>query len=144
MIRESYLGRFGRTLEPVFVPLGWDWRITMSVLSAFPAREVIIATLGTIYNLGTEVDEESSSLVSKMRAATWDSGARKGAPVFTVAVSLSIMVFFALCCQCGATLVTIKQETGSWRYPAFVFTYMTVLAYVSAFTVFQIFSRAGF
>jgi ferrous iron transport protein B len=142
-IRESYLGQIGHKIGPVFEPLGWDWKITMSVLAAFPAREVVVATLGTIYNLGTDVNEESSSLIDKMRRAKWEEGSRKGQPVFTPAVALSIMVFFALCCQCGATLVTIRQETTSWVYAAATFAYMTVIAYLGAMTVYQIFSRVS-
>lgn len=142
-IRGSYLGLVGRKIEPLFAPLGWDWKITVAVLAAFPAREVVIATLGTIYNLGSEVDEESSSLIEKMRKATWEGGPRKGRPVFSPAVALSIMVFFALCCQCGATLVTIRQETTRWIYPAATFTYMTVIAYFGAAIVYQVFSRMG-
>jgi len=143
-IRDSYLGIMGRKLEPMFRPLGWDWKITMSVLSSFPAREVIIATLGTIYNLGTDVEDESSSLIDKMRQARWEEGSKKGLLVFTPAVALSIMVFFALCCQCGATLVTMKQETLSWIHPIITFSYMTTLAYLTAMAVYQVFSRIGF
>ncbi len=142
-LRQSFFGRIGRMIEPAFRPLGWDWKITMSVLAGFPAREVIIATLGTIYNLGTEVDEEPASLVNKMRHAKWDSGAKVGQPVFTLAVALSIMVFFALCCQCGATLVTIRQETGRWLYPTAVFAYMTTLAYLVSLVTYQVFSGMG-
>ena len=143
-LRNSYLGRIGRTVEPIFKPLGWDWKITMATLASFPAREVIIATLGTIYNLGSDVDARSSSLVSKMREAKWEDGAKVGLPVFSPAVALSIMVFFALSCQCGATIVTIKQETGTWKYAVGVFVYMTILAYVAAMVVYQLLSRIGF
>ena len=94
-------------------------------------------------NLGTEVDEESASLINKMRHAKWESGARMGQPVFTLAVALSIMVFFALCCQCGATLVTIRQETGRWLYPTAVFAYMTTLAYLVSLVTYQVFSGMG-
>ena len=139
-LRNSYLGRIGHAVEPAFAPLGWDWKITMATLASFPAREVIIATLGTIYNLGSD-SEESGSLVEKMRQARWGNGAKVGQLVFQPAVALSIMVFFALCCQCGATVVTIKQETGSWKYAAGVFTYMTITAYVGALVTYQVFSR---
>ncbi len=142
-LADSYFGRFGRTLEPMFEPLGWDWKITLAALASFPAREVVIATLGTIYNLGTGVDEESTTLVNKMRKAKWDHGDKQGKPVFGAAVALSIMVFFALCCQCGATLVTIKQETGKVRYPIIAFVYMTALAYVGSLATYQLFSRMG-
>lgn len=143
-LRNSYFARMGHAIEPVFRPLGWDWRITMATLAAFPAREVIIATIGTIFNLGADVDEESTSLIEKLRQAEWESGAKAGQALFTPAVALSIMVFFALCCQCGATLVTIRKETGSWRYPAGVFLYMTTMAYVAAFATYQVFSRVWY
>jgi ferrous iron transport protein B len=142
-LADSYFGRIGRAVEPWFEPLGWDWKITLAALASFPAREVVIATLGTIYNLGTGVDEESTTLVTKMRQAKWDHGDKQGKPVFGAAVALSIMVFFALCCQCGATLVTIKQETGKIRYPIIAFVYMTALAYIGALVTYQLFSRMG-
>ena len=142
-LADSYFGRIGRAVEPLFEPLGWDWKITLAALASFPAREVVIATLGTIYNLGTAVDEESTTLVTKMRHTKWDHGDKQGQPVFGAAVALSIMVFFALCCQCGATLVTIKQETGNIRYPIIAFVYMTALAYAGALVTYQLFSRVG-
>jgi len=137
-LAHSYLARAGRVLEPAALQLGWDWKITMAVLASFPAREVIIATLGIIYNLGDAVDAESSTLITRLQGATWDHGPRSGQPVFNIAVTLSIMVFFALCCQCLATLATIKRETNSWRWPVFVFSYMTVLATVAAYTVYHV------
>ncbi|HSH00294.1 MAG TPA: ferrous iron transport protein B [candidate division Zixibacteria bacterium] len=143
LLRESFFGRLGRTLEPLFAPLGWDWKITMAALASFPAREVVIATLGTIYNLGEGVDESSRSLIEKLQTATWDSGARAGQPVFSPAVALSIMVFFALCCQCGATLAVIRRETNSWKWPAFTFGYMTVLAYLGSLLTYNIFASLG-
>lgn len=142
-LANSYFGRMGRAVEPLFEPLGWDWKITLAALASFPAREVVIASMGTIYNLGTGVNEKSTSLVAKMQNATWDHGEKLGKPVFGPAVALSIMVFFALCCQCGATLVTIKQEIGKLRYPVIAFVYMTTLAYVGALVTYQVFSRMG-
>ena len=136
-LRQSYLGRAGQTIEPLVEPLGWDWKIGMATLASFPAREVIIAALGTIYNLGSEQDESSLELRDAMRAERRPDGR----PVYTPLVALSIMVFFALCCQCGATLATIKRETNSWGYPVFTFVYMTSLAYLGALGVYQLGSR---
>lgn len=136
-LRNSYFAGIGKTLEPIFLPLGWDWKITMATLAAFPAREVIIATIGTIYNLGSE-DGGELSLIDKMRQARWEDGPRRGQLVFSPAVALSIMVFFALSLQCGATIVTIRRETGSWWYASGTFAYMTVLAYLAAFSVYQL------
>ncbi len=136
-LRESYLGQAGHAIEPLVRPLGWDWKIGMATLASFPAREVIIAALGTIYNLGNEQSEESVELRSAMQAERWPDGR----PVYTPIVALSVMVFFALCCQCGATLATIKRETGSWWYATFTFVYMTSLAYLGALVVYQVGSR---
>jgi ferrous iron transport protein B len=143
-LRESYFGRIGRFVSPAFEPLGWDWKITMATLASFPAREVVIATLGTIYNLGAEEDEASTSLIDKMQQARWEDGPKVGQLVFTPSVALSIMVFFALCAQCGATLVTIRHETAGWRYSVAAFLYMTILAYFAALATYQIFSKVGF
>ncbi len=136
-LRGSYLGRAGVAIEPLVAPLGWDWRIGMATIASFPAREVVIAALGTIYSLGDGQDEESLELRSTMQAATWPDGR----PIFTPVVAVSIMVFFALCSQCAATLATIRRETGSWGPPLFTFAYMTTLAYLAALAVYQIGSR---
>jgi ferrous iron transport protein B len=133
-LRRSFLGRLGAWIEPAVKPLGWDWRIGTAVIASFPAREVVIATMGTIYNLGGEQDEVSVGLRQKLHASTWPDGRK----VFNVPVALSIMVFYALCCQCGATLATIKRETNSWRWPLFTFTYMTALAYLGALVTYQV------
>ncbi len=136
-LRNSVLGRAGTFIEPAVKPLGWDWRIGTAVIASFPAREIMIASMGTIYNLGGEQDEQSTGLREKLQRATWPDGS----PVFSVPVALSVMVFFALCCQCGATLAAIRRETGSWRWPVISFVYMTSLAYVAALITYQIASR---
>lgn len=133
-LRQSFLGRMGQLIEPAVRPLGWDWRIATAAIASFPAREVFIATMGTIYNLGAGENEESAGLREQLHTATWPDGR----PVFNIAVALSIMVFFALCCQCGATLAVIKRETNSWRWPLFTFVYMTVLAYLGAWGTYRI------
>jgi len=142
--RQSYLGRMGQAVEPVVRPLGWDWRIGMAAIASFPAREVVVGTLGIIYNQGKVDPDEireaekisDTNLGRALQAATWDSDSRRR--VFTVPVALSLMVFFALCCQCVSTLAIIRRETNSWRWPIFTFSYMTVLAYFAALLVYQI------
>jgi ferrous iron transport protein B len=134
LLRQSYLGRLGHVIEPVVRPLGWDWRIGCAVIASFPAREVIVATLGVIYNLGQGQDEESLALRDTLQRATWEGTSR---PVFNIPVALSIMIFFSLCAQCVSTLVVMRRETNSWRWPIFTFVYMTTLAYVAAFVVYQ-------
>jgi len=134
LIENSLLGRIGHGIEPAVKPLGWDWKIGVGAIASFPAREVIISTLGTIYSLGGDVDEEDESLRATMAGATWPDGR----PVYTIPVLFSIMVFFALCAQCAATLMVIKRETNSWWWPVFTFLYMTVLAYVAALVTYQV------
>lgn len=134
-LENSYLGRMGKAIEPLVRPLGWDWRIGCAAIASFPAREVVVATLGVIYNLGEGQDEGSDELKDTLRAATWAGTDR---PVFNVPVALSIMVFFALCAQCASTLAVMRRETGTWRWPALTFVYMTTLAYVAALVTYQV------
>jgi ferrous iron transport protein B len=137
--RYSFLGRAGQWIEPAVRPLGWDWRIGCAAIASFPAREVVMGVLGVIYHLGPEVDVgaegDQSRLQQQLRAARWDD---TGEPVYNLPVALSIMVFFALCAQCAATLAVIRRETNSWRWPVFTFTYMTTLAYLGALVTYQI------
>jgi ferrous iron transport protein B len=130
-LRHSALGRMGHAVEPVFEPIGWDWKVGMAVIASFPAREVVVSTLGVIYNLG-DADEESVDLQDRLKEATFDAGPKKGRPVFDVASAIALMVFFSLCAQCASTLVVIWRETGTWRWAAFAFGYMTLLAYLGA------------
>lgn len=137
-LRQSFLGRAGRLIEPIVRPLGWDWRIGCAAIASFPAREVVLGTLGVIYNLG-DVDpgeeEGATELIRLLKAATWDGTDRK---VFTLPVALSIMVFFALCAQCASTLVIIGKETNSWVWPVVTFAYMTALAWLGSFATYQL------
>jgi ferrous iron transport protein B len=137
--QQSWLGRAGRWLEPAVVPLGWDWRIGMAALASFPAREVMVGTLGLIFGQGegaADDEEYQAGLGERLRQATWQDGSER--PLFSVPVALSIMVFFALCCQCVSTLAVIRRETNSWRWPIFTFVYMTALAYFGALAVYQL------
>jgi len=132
IFRRSYGARMGQVIEPVLAPLGFDWKIGVGIIGAFAAREVFISTMGVVYGVGA-ADEESVTLRARIRDEIRDDGR----PVYTPLVGLTLMVFFALACQCMSTLAVIKRETHSWRWPLFVFTYMTVLAWVMSFAVYQ-------
>lgn len=134
-LEQSYLGQAGKVIAPVVEPLGWDWRIGCAVIASFPAREVVIGTLGVIYNLGEDQDEHSQSLRQTLQEASWPE---TGEPIFNVPVALSLMVFYSLCAQCAATLAIMRRETASWRWPIFTFCYMTVLAYVGAYVTYHL------
>ncbi len=136
---QSILGQIGRAIAPAVAPLGWDWRIAMAALASFPAREVMVGTLGIIYSQGEgDAGDESfaARLGQTLREQTWDNDPSR--PIFTVPVALSVLVFFALCCQCVSTLAVIKRETNSWIWPIFTFVYMTCLAYLGAMLVYQV------
>ncbi|MFZ4507777.1 MAG: ferrous iron transport protein B [Fimbriimonas sp.] len=134
-LEQSFLGRFGKAIEPVFRPAGFDWRITTAILAAFPARETVVPSLGILFSLGGDVEPGSGSLREAIQRATW---ADSDKPLFTPWTAVGLMVFFALCAQCMATLAAVKRETNSWKWALFMFTYMTGLAYVAAVAVHQL------
>ncbi len=138
--RQSYAGRIGRALEPVIEPLGFDWRIGIGILGAFAAREVFVSTMGVVYGVGSEGHEDdSTALRERLSQSRWPDGR----PVFTGLACLSLMVFFALACQCFSTLAVTWRETRTWRWPVFMVVYMTVLAWLASFGVYQIGSALG-
>jgi ferrous iron transport protein B len=133
---KSILGCLGHRIEPVVQPLGWDWRIGVAALASFPAREVVVGTLGILYQAGkVDADDVRESEDLNKHELTKTIRDRSN---LTPASALSLMVFFALCCQCASTLAVIKRETKSWRWPVFTFTYMTLLAYFGAMLVYQV------
>jgi len=131
-LANSVLGRLGRVIEPVIRPLGYDWRIGVAILASFAAREVFVSTMGIIYSAGDE--EEISSLRQRMQMSRWPDGR----PIYTRAACLGLMVFYVLAMQCVSTLAVAWRETGSWRWPAFMWAYMTGLAYFMAWIVYRI------
>jgi ferrous iron transport protein B len=131
-LQESYGGRLGHALEPAIAPLGFDWKIGIGLIGAFAAREVFVSTMAVVYGLEGD-DESSQALRERIRSERRADGTR----LFTPLTCLSLMVFFALSCQCMSTLAVVKRETRSWRWPSFLFAYMTVLAWVASFLVYQ-------
>src|SRR5690606_13359658 len=131
-LAQSYGGQLGKALEPVVAPLGFDWKIATGIIGAFAAREVFISTLALVYGMG-DVDDEALPLRERMR----EERRADGSHTYTPLVGLSLMVFFALACQCMSTLAVVRRETRSWRWPAFMFAYMTALAYAASFIVYQ-------
>lgn len=131
-IQESYGGRLAQAVGPVMAPLGFDWRITTGIIGAFSAREVFVSTMALVYEVEAD-DDEALPLRQRLR----EERAADGSPRYTPLVGLSLLVFFALACQCMSTLAVVRRETASWRYPAILLAYMTALAYVSSFVVYQ-------
>jgi len=142
-VEQSWMGRFGKAVQPAFDPCGFDWKLTVGVLASFPAREVIVSTLGITYSLGKGAGADSEDLRAAMREARWTEGPRVGTPIFTLPAVLALMIFFALCSQCGSTVATLAQEAGSWRWAAASFLYMTTLAWLAATVVYQLGTALG-
>lgn len=138
-IAQSYGGRLGHAIEPALRPLGFDWKIGVGLIGAFAAREVFVATLGLVYGIDASSDD-ATPLRSQLRAET----RADGKPAYTPLMGLSLLIFFAVSCQCMSTLAAVKRETKSYRWPAFMFVYMTGLAYLLSFTVFQVGRLLGF
>ncbi len=132
-LEYSAAGRMGKTIEPVIRPLGFDWKIGVGLIGAFAAREVFVSTMGMVYGIGEDVDEESPALRDRLRSES----RADGTPVYTPLVGLSLMVFVALAAQCMSTLAVVKRETGGYKWPAFLFAYMTALAWVASLLVYQ-------
>ena len=132
-LQLSFGGRLGHAIEPTIRPLGFDWHIGVGILGAFAAREVFVSTMAVVYGLDAESDEESAPLRERIRSQTWPDGRK----VYTPLVCFSLMAFFALACQCMSTLAVVKRETRSWRWPAFLFAYMTAIAWVASLVIYQ-------
>tara|TARA_R110002049_G_scaffold297165_2_gene485932 strand:+ start:5886 stop:8069 length:2184 start_codon:yes stop_codon:yes gene_type:complete len=131
-LEQSWLGRAGKFVAPAFVPLGWDWRVSAAVIAGFPAREVVIAVLGTVYAVGDEADE--ATLSQRLKASRHPDGS----PVFTFPMVVGLLIFYACCLQCAATLAVIRRETNSWRWPVFAWCYMTTIGYLGAMLAYQL------
>ncbi len=132
-LRVSYAGRLGHAIEPAIEPLGFDWRIGIGLIGSFAAREVLVSTLGIVWGIGDDADEESVPLREALQEATRDDGS----PLMTPLSGLALMVFFVLAAQCMSTIAVVKRESGGWRWPVFMVVYMTALAYVAALVTYQ-------
>lgn len=135
-LENSYAGIFGKTIEPVIEPLGYDWKIGIALITSFAAREVFVGTMATIYSMGGVEDE--STIKSRMRS---EVNADTGLPRYDFATGFSLLIFYAFAMQCMSTLAIVYRETKGWKWPMLQLFYMTGLAYLSALLVYQVFSR---
>lgn len=136
-LRESYAGHVGRLIEPAIAPLGFDWKIGIGLISAFAAREVFVGTLATIYSVGSDDESDYGVMQDRMRA---EINPRTGKPTYGMATAFSLLVFFVFAMQCMSTLAVVKRETKSWKYPLIQVGYMTLLAWLGSFVVYQLLS----
>ena len=130
-LEHSFIGILGKSIEPAIVPLGFDWKIGIALISSFAAREVFVATLATIYSVGNDGEE---TIKNRMAAET----KANGKPLFDLPTGVSLMLFYAFALQCMSTLAIVKKETNGWKWPMIQLFSMTLIAYLSALTVYQI------
>jgi ferrous iron transport protein B len=133
-LETSYAGRLGKAIEPVISPLGYDWKIGIALITSFAAREVFVGTMATLYSVGDNKKNELL-LKEKMKEAVRPNGK----PVFDLPTGLSLMIFYVFAMQCVSTLAVVKRETGSWKWPIIQLFYMTGLAYLLSWLVYQLF-----
>lgn len=135
-LESSYIGIMGKFIEPAIKPLGYDWKIGIALITSFAAREVFVSTIATLYSVGTDVEDEltiQQKLESEVNPQT-------GEKVFNLATAFSLIVFYAFAMQCMSTLAVVYRETKGWKWPIIQTVYMTALAYVSAWAIYQILS----
>lgn len=136
-LENSYAGVIGKALEPAIKPLGYDWKIGIALVTSFAAREVFVGTMATIYSIGSADVDDDATIKSRMRE---EINPETGKPMFTPAVGFSLLIFYLFAMQCMSTLAVVYRETGGWKWPLLQLIYMTALAYVSAWVVFQLLS----
>ncbi len=134
-IEASYAGHAGKWIEPAIRPLGFDWKIGIALITSFAAREVFVGTMATIYAIGSS-EEDESSIKEKMAKETWSDGS----PIYSVATSISLLVFYVFAMQCMSTLAVVKRETKSWKWAIIQFFFMGILAYLGSFVCYHFFS----
>ena len=139
-ITQSYAGNIGQTIEPIIQPLGFDWKIGIALITSFAAREVVVSTLSTIYN----IDDDGENMVNLKEAMLKDINPKTGQNTYTPLIAISLMVFYVYAAQCMATFAVVKTETNGWKWPIFMMVYMTLLAYGMSFMVFQVGRMIGF
>jgi ferrous iron transport protein B len=135
---NSYIGQLGKTIEPVMRPLGFDWKMSVAILTGVAAKEVVVGTLGVLYLADPDDPKSDASLSSKLQAQAFSEGPHAGKPVFNSIVAMSFMLFILIYFPCVGVLAAIKKESGSWKWPTFVVLYTSTLAWLVSFSFYQI------
>jgi ferrous iron transport protein B len=138
-VSHSFAGRIGHAVEPLIAPLGFNWKIGIGLIGAMSAREVFVSTMGTVYSVEEDAEEDAQPLREQMREDRWPDGR----PVWTLPAVLSILVFFVFAMQCVSTLAVVRRETDSWKWPLFMLVYMTGMAWILSFIVYQTATALG-
>jgi ferrous iron transport protein B len=132
---NSFAGRIGRIIEPVIAPLGFDWKMGIGIVASFAAREVFVSTMSLVYNVG-EMDESEAG-AKRLKQVFQEQRRADGTPVYTALTGLTLMIFYVFALQCASTVVVVRRETGSWKWPLFQWFYMGALAWGLAFLTYR-------
>ena len=136
---HSYIGRLGKTIEPVIRPLGFDWKMGISLVTGFAAKEIVVSTMGVLYQADTGNNAvESSSLQNRIREQVYTTGPKAGEPVFTKLSGFSFLLFVLFYLPCIAVIAAVGRESGSWKWAGFVLFYTTAIAWMASFVVYQV------
>ncbi len=134
---KSYIGQLGHYIEPIIKPLGFDWKMGVSLIAGMSAKEIIVSTMGVLYQSDPSVDG-NAPLMHKLQQATYDSGPKIGQKVYSPLVAFSYIIFVLFYFPCVATIAAIRRESGEWKWALFTIVYTTTLAWVASFLVYQI------
>ena len=136
-LENSFIGMIGHFVEPIIRPLGFDWKMGVSLITGAAAKEIVVSTMGVLYQT-TDSSDIHQSLIGKLQNQKYSSGGQKGENVFTPEVAFAFLIFVLLYFPCVAVVAAVKKETGGWKWAAFLAVYTTILAYLMAFLVYQI------
>jgi ferrous iron transport protein B len=138
-LEDSYIAKIGKAIEPVIKPLGFDWKMGVSLITGAAAKEVVVSTMGVLYDPGHYPDEKpKKNLQYQLANEKFTDGPKKGETVFSPLAGVSFLLFILIYMPCVAVVATVRKESGSWKWALFLITYTTVLAWVLSFLVFQI------
>ncbi|MCB2220531.1 MAG: ferrous iron transport protein B [Bacteroidetes bacterium] len=135
--QHSYIGKIGHFIQPIMAPLGFDWKMSVSVLAGIAAKEVVVSTMGVLYMANGDTDDVSETLVTKIRNARYTSGDLKGQPIFNPISAFAFLMFILLYFPCVAVVAAVKKESGKWKWAIFMVTYTTAIAWIVAFIAYQ-------
>lgn len=132
---QSYIGRIGHFVEPAIAPLGFDWKMGVSIVSGIAAKEIVVSTMGVLYQADAD---QTENLKEKLKKERYNSGVNKGKLIFTPSTAYAFLIFILIYFPCIATVAVVQKESGSWKWAAFMVFYTTTLAWTMAFIVKQI------
>ncbi|MCP4456810.1 MAG: ferrous iron transporter B [Cytophagales bacterium] len=134
----SYIGKMGHFIEPAIKPLGFDWKMGVSLITGMAAKEIVVSTMGVLYQADANANENSETLVSKLQTHEYHYGDKKGEKVFTPLIAFGFMLFILIYFPCIAAIAAIKKESGGWKWAVFTMAYTTATAYIVSLLVYQI------